>query len=171
MINAYLFTVCYLFDCTGPLLLPVDSLVAVTFPAAEHRLLCTGFSSSSPWAQLWLTGPAVPSLQQLQPLGSAVAHRARGAQPSAAATQGLSCSAACGIFPDQGRSSGFLRWQVNSYPLFHQGSPINAYLIITTLSSSVQSLSHVLLCDSMNRSTPGLPVHHKLPEFTQTHIH
>ena len=27
------------------------------------------------------------------------------------------------------------------------------------------------LCDLMNHSTPGLPVHHQLPEFTQTHIH
>ena len=27
------------------------------------------------------------------------------------------------------------------------------------------------LCDPMNRSTPGLPVHHRLPEFTQTHVH
>ena len=27
------------------------------------------------------------------------------------------------------------------------------------------------LCDPMNRSTPGLPVHHWLPEFTQTHVH
>ena len=27
------------------------------------------------------------------------------------------------------------------------------------------------LCNPMNRSTPGLPVHHQLPEFTQTHIH
>ena len=27
------------------------------------------------------------------------------------------------------------------------------------------------LCDPKNRSTPGLPVHHKLPEFTQTHVH
>ena len=27
------------------------------------------------------------------------------------------------------------------------------------------------LCDPMNRSTPGLPVHHQLPEFTQTHLH
>ena len=27
------------------------------------------------------------------------------------------------------------------------------------------------LCDPMNRSIPGLPVHHKLPEFTQTHAH
>ena len=36
---------------------------------------------------------------------------------------------------------------------------------------SDQSLSHVRLCDPMNRSTPGLPVHHQLPEFTQTHVH
>ena len=27
------------------------------------------------------------------------------------------------------------------------------------------------LCDPMNHSTPGLPVHHQLPEFTETHIH
>jgi len=37
--------------------------------------------------------------------------------------------------------------------------------------SSVQSLSRVRLCDPMNCSTPGLPVHHQLPEFTQTHVH
>ena len=27
------------------------------------------------------------------------------------------------------------------------------------------------LCNPINRSTPGLPVHHQLPEFTQTHVH
>ena len=37
--------------------------------------------------------------------------------------------------------------------------------------SSVESLSRVQLCDPMNRSMPGLPVHHQLPEFTQTHVH
>ena len=37
--------------------------------------------------------------------------------------------------------------------------------------SSVQSLSRVWLCDPMNRSTPGLPVYHQLPEFTQTRVH
>ena len=37
--------------------------------------------------------------------------------------------------------------------------------------SSVESLSHVRLCDPMNHSTPGLPVHHHLLEFTQTHVH
>ena len=37
---------------------------------------------------------------------------------------------------------------------------------------SVQSLSHVrLFATAMNHSTPGLPVHHQLPEFTQTHVH
>ena len=34
-------------------------------------------------------------------------------------------------------------------------------------SCSVMSYS----CDPMNRSTPGLPVHHQLPESTQTHVH
>ena len=37
--------------------------------------------------------------------------------------------------------------------------------------SPVQSLSRVRLCSPMNRSTTGLPVHHQLPEFTQTHVH
>ena len=27
------------------------------------------------------------------------------------------------------------------------------------------------LCDPMNHSTPGLAVHHELPEFTETHVH
>ena len=31
--------------------------------------------------------------------------------------------------------------------------------------------SRPTLCDPMNRSTPGLSVHHQLPEFTQTHVH
>ena len=39
--------------------------------------------------------------------------------------------------------------------------------------SSVQlsHLSHVQLCDPMDCSTPGFPVHHQLPEVTQTHVH
>ena len=36
-------------------------------------------------------------------------------------------------------------------------------------SSVAQSC--LTLCDPMNRSTPGLPVHHHLLEFTQTHVH
>ena len=37
--------------------------------------------------------------------------------------------------------------------------------------SSVQLLSRVQLCDPMDCSTLGLPVHHQLLEFTQTHVH
>ena len=36
------------------------------------------------------------------------------------------------------------------------------------MSSAAKCLT---LCDPMNRSTPGLPVHHQLLEFTQTHVH
>ena len=37
------------------------------------------------------------------------------------------------------------------------------------LNSGAQSCPS--LCDPMNRSTPGLPVHNQLPKFTQTHVH
>ena len=42
---------------------------------------------------------------------------------------------------------------------------------VSTVISSVQLLSRVQLCDPMDCSTPGLLVHHQLPEFTQTHVH
>ena len=55
----------------------------------------------------------------------------------------------------------FYRWQ----KLSHQ---VNKVLHIQ-FSSVTQSCS--TLCNPMNRSTPGLPLHHHLPEFTQTHVH
>ena len=36
---------------------------------------------------------------------------------------------------------------------------------------TVKSLHHVWLCNSMDCSTTGFPVHHQLPEFVQTHVH
>ena len=50
-----------------------------------------------------------------------------------------------------------LHWQANSWPLSHQ------------LSSITQSCP--TLCDPINRSMPGLSVHHQLPESTQTHVY
>ena len=44
------------------------------------------------------------------------------------------------------------------------------YIIFKYQFSSVAQ-SCLTLCDPMNRSTPGLPVHHQLPEFTETHVH
>ena len=47
--------------------------------------------------------------------------------------------------------------------------------LIPKLDSSVQFSSVIqsclTLCYSMNCSTPGLPIHYQLPEFTQTHVH
>ena len=48
------------------------------------------------------------------------------------------------------------------------------FLQKTTFSSvQLSSVAHscLTLYDPVNHSTPGLPVHHQLPEFTQTHVH
>ena len=46
-----------------------------------------------------------------------------------------------------------------------------SYSSCTSVQFSSVTQSCPTLCDPMNRSTPGLPVHHKLPEFTQIHVH
>ena len=46
---------------------------------------------------------------------------------------------------------------------------INTNIVLAQFSSVTQSCP--TLCDPMNHSTPGLPVHHQLSEFTQTHAH
>ena len=48
-------------------------------------------------------------------------------------------------------------------------SPSPGTAILVQFSSVTQSCP--TLCDPMNYSTPGLPVHHQLPEFTETHVH
>ena len=51
-----------------------------------------------------------------------------------------------------------------------QKSIVKAYQIrLDQIRSVAQSCP--TLCNPMNHSTPGLPVHHQLPEFTQTHVH
>ena len=56
-------------------------------------------------------------------------------------------------------------------PLYEKdpGCISNSHLKEKKFSSVAQS--RPTLCDPMNHSTPGLPVHHQLPEFTQTHVH
>ena len=51
-------------------------------------------------------------------------------------------------------------------------TPLQFSAQISINGQSVSSVTqYVQLCDPMVRSTPGLPVHHQLPEFTQTHVH
>ena len=44
-------------------------------------------------------------------------------------------------------------------------------VILSAPQFSTVTQSCPTLCDPMNHSTPGLPIHHQLPEFTQTHVH
>ena len=46
------------------------------------------------------------------------------------------------------------------------------YLLVIILPLQIRSVAQSCptLCDPKNRSTPGLPVHHQFPEFTQTHV-
>ena len=68
----------------------------------------------------------------------------------------------------------FLNFSGHSYFQLHtltiiQGLPslvIWNWMVLTSL----QSLSRVRFCDPMDCSTPGLSVHHQLPELTQTHV-
>ena len=52
-----------------------------------------------------------------------------------------------------------------------QCSNIASNVILPCFQFSSVAQSCPTLCDPMNCSTPGLPVHHQLPEFTQTHVH
>ena len=45
------------------------------------------------------------------------------------------------------------------------------YTLLTSVRFSLIAQSCPTLCNPMNHSMPGLPVHHQLPEFTQTHVH
>ena len=50
-------------------------------------------------------------------------------------------------------------------------SIIVSFLTKDSVQFSSVAQSCPTLCDPMNHSTPGLPVHHQLPESTQTHVH
>ena len=60
-------------------------------------------------------------------------------------------------------------WRVYGYMLFAFSFLISLINVSQSVSSVAQSCP--TLCDPMNHSTPGHPVHHQLLEFTQTHIH
>ena len=54
---------------------------------------------------------------------------------------------------------------LRSYPNYQLANTIN----MLQFSSVAQSC--LTLCDPKNHNTPDIPVHHQLPEFTQTHVH
>ena len=81
---------------------------------------------------LWITGSKVHVASEVADPGL------DSTTGSVIVAHGLSCSAACGIFPGQGLNPHPLHWQVDSLPLSHQGSPALLFLL---LHVCVQSLS------------------------------
>ena len=59
-------------------------------------------------------------------------------------------------------------WPIITFKLYYN---IQTFCFELSVQFSSVAQSCPTLCDPMNRSTPGLPVHHHIPEFTQTHIH
>ena len=77
-------------------------------------------------------------LQQLWHAGSVVVSHGLWSAGSVVVAHWLSCSAACGIFPDQGLNPCPLNWQTDSQPLRHQGSPIGIVLLSLAIWLGIQ---------------------------------
>ena len=61
-------------------------------------------------------------------------------------------------------------FQIFQKPPFQKDCVYSSLENLSVQFSSVAQLC-LTLCDPMNHSTLGLPVHHQLPEFAQTHVH
>ena len=80
------------------------------------RFCARAFSSRGKWGPLFIAmrGPlTIAASPVAEHTGSVIV------------THRPSCSAACGILPDQGSNLCPLHWQADSQPLRHQGSPLN----------------------------------------------
>ena len=69
-----------------------------------------------------------------------------------------------------GKDSLFNKWCQENWISIGKRMKLLPYLTPSVQFSSVAQ-SCLTLCDPINHSTPGLLVHHQLPEFTQTHVH
>ena len=77
---------------------------------------------------------------------------------------GVGCSFLLqGIFRTKRSNQNLLHWQADCLPLRHLER-------LNSVQFSSVALWCLTLCNPMNRSTPGLPIHHHLPEFTQTRL-
>ena len=88
------------------------------FAVLGLRFCVRAFSSCGKWGPLFIAVHR-PLTIVASPVGSTGSRRAG----LVVVAHGPSCSAACGIFPDQGSNPCPLHWQADSQPLCHQGNP------------------------------------------------
>ena len=107
-----------------------------TFGSVGSSFLCEGF------LQLWRTGATLHRGARASHCRS-LSLRSTGSRRagSVVVAQGLSCSAACGIFPDQGSNPCPLHRQADSQPLRHQGSPDHFFSIKETWTENKRDMN------------------------------
>ena len=109
--------------------------------------------------ELWFAGPKACRLLELRLMGLAasqyVESRWTSDQTCVSCTGGFLST----VSPEKSRVLTTSVCLVNYYSIQHD----------TQFSSVAQSC--LTLCDPMDCSTPGFPVHHQLPELAQTHVH
>ena len=93
----------FIYGCVGWVFVSVQGLSPAVASGGHSSSQCAGLSLSRPLL-----------------LRSTDSRRAS----SVIVAHGPTCSAACGIFPDQGSNPCPLHWQADSQPLRHQGSPL-----------------------------------------------
>ena len=73
--------------------------------------------------------------------------------------------------PNPSQHQGLFQWvnSLHEVAKYWSFSSLEGLMKVHQFSSAAQSCPTP--CDPMNHSMPGLPVHHRLPEFTQTHVH
>ena len=113
--------------------------------------------------RLLTPGPALPSgevrtADKPTPEPGTKSAEAGGSQRREAAAQRWQCCARC-VQP---------QWEPQG---LRRAGDNRQQALATHLGDSSVAQSCPTLCDPMNHSTPGLPVHHQLPESTQTHVH
>ena len=114
----------FIFGCAG------CSLLSWLFPSCRGQgLLSSGGAGFSLQCLLLLQSmhSRVNRLQQLWHNDSVAAALRLQSTGSVVVTHWLSCSVACGVFPNQGLNLCLLHWQLDSLPLSHQGSPRSTF--------------------------------------------
>ena len=113
-------------------------------------------------------------INQLESNGSKMEDKSTSTRPSSSISKLNDTPRAPWLFQGTVKRPRSARWP-NSWKSPPFPKTVEIVLPITIKWNSVQfssvTQSCLTLCDPMNHSMPGLPVHHQLPEFTQTHVH